>query len=200
VLVKLDSLAAELKGPDYSPTLAAIAQSLQAIEDHPALRMTPQGFGQAMQAASEAAQKRAELEIYGVVQGLNAVAQDLRGQLAGARAPHSQNRPLAMAALAGVAIGAVLWGCLSQPLERVLAPSLAVPDQVAASALNQDRWEAGRRLMQAANPAGFKLFAEGSRLVDNNQSALAKCEAAARRSRKAQRCMVTVPPDPVNTP
>ena len=30
--------------PDYSPTLADIAESLEVMEEHPALRLTPESF------------------------------------------------------------------------------------------------------------------------------------------------------------
>ncbi len=38
--------------PDYSPTLAAIAQSLAAMEAHPALRLTPDALASQVRQAS----------------------------------------------------------------------------------------------------------------------------------------------------
>jgi hypothetical protein len=42
LLARLNGLAGELKGPDYSPTLGAIVKTLQAIERH---RGSPRRFG-----------------------------------------------------------------------------------------------------------------------------------------------------------
>ena len=44
--------------PDCSPTLAAIAQSLAAMEAHPALRLTPDALASQVRQASEAAQQQ----------------------------------------------------------------------------------------------------------------------------------------------
>ena len=57
LLAGQDSVAAELRRLDCSETLGVIVQRLQAIEDHPALSMTPQQYGQALRAASEAASR-----------------------------------------------------------------------------------------------------------------------------------------------
>ncbi len=43
--------------PDYSPNLAAIAQSLAAMDAHPALRLTPDALASQVRQASEAAQE-----------------------------------------------------------------------------------------------------------------------------------------------
>ena len=195
LLAGQDSVAAELKRLDCSETLGVIAQRLQAIDDHPALAMTPQQYGQALRAASEAVEKRAEQQLYGVIQGLDAVARDLKGRLAGARARHEQNRLLAMAAAVGLVVGAGLWAGLSGPLARALPESWSAPEKMAAATLGQDGWSAGQRLMRWASPPGFQLAVQGDRLVRANRGALAKCEAAAQSSGQAQRCAISVPSD-----
>jgi len=195
LLAGQDSVVAQLKRLDCSETLGVIVQRLRAIEDHPALSMTPQRFGQALRAAGEAVEKRAEQQFYGVIQGLDAAARDLRERLAGARARHRQNRLLAIAALAGVMVGAGLWAGLSGPLARAMPASWAAPEKMAAATLGLDGWSAGQRLMRWASPPGFQLAVQGDRLVRANREALAKCEAAAQSSGQAQRCVLTVPPD-----
>jgi len=191
LLAGQDSVVAELKRLDCSETLGVIVQRLQAIEDHPALTMTPQQYGQALRAASEAVEKRAEQQFYGVIQGLDGVARDLRGRLAGARERHRQNRLLAIAAVAGVMVGAGLSG----PLARAMPASWAAPEKMAAATLGFDGWSAGQRLMGWASPSGFQLAVQADRLARANREALAKCEAAAQSSGQAQRCVLTVPPN-----
>lgn len=118
LLARLDALTAELKAPDYSPTLAAIVQTLQAIERHPALRYTPQGFAQEMRAGSDVVRQQAERELYGVGQQLNLAVKDLTNLAAGVRGRHEQNRLLAIALAAGVGLGALVAGCLCGLLWR----------------------------------------------------------------------------------
>jgi len=195
LLAGQDSVAAELKRLDCSETLGVIVQRLQAIEDHPALSMTPQQYGQALRAASEAVEKRAEQQFYGVIQGLDAVARDLKGRLAGARARHRQNWLLTIGAATGMVVGMGLWVGLSGPLARALPASWAAPEKMAAATLGMDGWSAGQRLMHWASPPGFQLAVQGDRLARANREALAKCEAAAQSSGQAQRCVLTVPPD-----
>ncbi|MGC1303726.1 MAG: DUF6118 family protein [Caulobacteraceae bacterium] len=200
LLAGQDSVFSELKRLDCSETLGVIVQRLRAIEGHPALRMTPEGFGQAMRAASEAVEKRAEQKLYGPIQGLDAVARDLKGRLAGARALHNQNRLLAVAAAAGMAVGAGLWAGLSGPLARALPASWAAPEKMAAATLGLGGWNAGQRLMRWANPLGFQLAVQGDQVARANREALAKCEAVVQLSGQAQRCVLVVPPDGTNGP
>ena len=194
LLAGQNSVAAELKRLDCSETLGVIVQRLQAIEDHPALTMTPQQFGQALRAASEAVEKRAEQQFYGVIQGLDGVARDLKGRLAGAHERRLQNRLLAMAAAVGLVVGAGLWVGLSGPLARAMPASWAAPEKMAAATLGLDGWSAGQRLMRWASPWGFLVAVQGDRLVRANRDALAKCEAAAQRSGQALHCVLTGPP------
>ena len=57
-VAQLRTALERLAPPDYSPTLAAIAQSLAAMEAHPALRLTPQDLASQVRQASEAAQQQ----------------------------------------------------------------------------------------------------------------------------------------------
>jgi hypothetical protein len=65
---------------------------------------------------------------------------------------------------------------------------------LAAATLRLDRWEAGARLMQNANPQGWAQVAVGAKLERENRPALEDCWRAATRTGKAQRCIVTVAP------
>ena len=59
--------------PDYSPTLAASAQSLASMEAHPALRLTPDALASQVRQASEAAQQQGRREL---ANAARAVARD----------------------------------------------------------------------------------------------------------------------------
>jgi hypothetical protein len=79
---------------------------------------------------------------------------------------------------------------LSGPAARALPASWSVPERMAAATLRLDRWKAGARLMQNANPQGWAQVAEGAKLERENRPALEDCGRAATRTGKAQRCMV----------
>ena len=132
--------------PDYSPTLAAIAQSLAAMEAHPALRLTPQDLASQVRQASEAAQQQGRRELANAVQRVDAAG-------------------------AGAVFGAVVWVCFSGPIARALPAGWSVPEKMAAATLNVDRWDAGALLMQSDNPQGWAQLIEASRSEDRNREA-----------------------------
>jgi len=63
---------------------------------------------------------------------------------------------------------------------------------MAAATLRRDRWGAGARLMQSANLQGWARLAAAEKLWQDNETALADCGQAVARTRKPQRCVVTV--------
>ena len=79
------------------------------------------------------------------------------------------------------------------PIARALPAGWSVPERMAAATLRLDRWEAGARLMQSANPQGWARVSEASELVQANRAALGDCRKAAVRDGKAQRCTLVLP-------
>ena len=74
----------ENRSPDYSLTLghiaktqAAIGTRLEAIEGHPALRMTPAAFGEQLERAVTNASREARREAEDLVQGISIVSRDV---------------------------------------------------------------------------------------------------------------------------
>jgi hypothetical protein len=198
-------LRAALEGPpttapDYSPTLAAIAQSLAAMEAHPALRLTPDALAYQVRQASEAAQQQGRRELANAVQRVDAAGADLERLAERQRTGREQVRQVVIMTAVGAVAGVVVWVCFSGPIARALPPGWSVPERMAAATLRLDRWEAGARLMQSANPRGWALVAEGAELERENQIALQDCRRAVSKTGKAQRCMVTLgqasPDDP----
>ena len=178
--------------PDYSPTLAAIARSLAAMEAHPALRLTPQDLASQVRQASEAAQQQGRRELANAVQRVDAAGADLERLAERQRTGREQVRQVAVMAGAGAVFGAVVWVCFSGPIARALPAGWSVPERMAAATLNLDRWDAGARLMQSDNPQGWAQVAVGAKLERENRPALEDCWRAATRTGKAQRCAVTV--------
>ena len=148
--------------PDYSPTLAAIAQSLAAMEAHPALRLTPQDLASQVRQAADAAQQQGRRELVNAVERVDAVGADLERLAERQRTGREQVRQVAIMSAVGAVAGVIVWVCFSGPIARALPAGWSVPERMAAATLNLDRWDAGARLMQSDNPQGWAQVAVGA--------------------------------------
>ena len=182
--------------PDYSPTLAAIAQSLAAMEAHPALRLTPQDLASQVRQAADAAQQQGRRELANAVQRVDAAGVELERLAERQRTGREQVRQVAIMTAVGAVAGVIVWVCFSGPIARALPAGWGVPERMAAATLRLDRWGAGARLMASASPQGWARLAAASDLERENRTALDDCRKAAVRTGKAQRCSVTVTPVP----
>jgi hypothetical protein len=186
------ALTATFKGPDFAPTLGAMAQSLAAIEAHPALQIAPESFASQLRQARETAQQQGQRELASATQRFDSAAAELERVVARARAGHEQNRWLAVMTGFGVVVGVVVWVSLSGPLARTLPASWRVPEKMAAATLHLDRWAAGSQLMRTVDPASWNALVAASGLWRDNVGALEACREAAARAARPQRCTVTV--------
>jgi hypothetical protein len=185
--------------PDYSPTLAAIAQSLAAMEAHPALRLTPQDFASQVRQASETTQQQSRRELANAVQRVDAAGAELERLAEHQRAGREQVRQVAIMTGVGAVAGIIVWVCLSGPIARALPAGWSAPERMAAATLHLDRWAAGAQLMQSDNPQGWAQIVAGAKLERENPAALEACRSTATRTGKAQRCLVNVAPDSAET-
>jgi hypothetical protein len=180
--------------PDYSPTLAAIAQSLAAIEAHPALHLTPDALASQVRQASEAAQQQGRRELANAVQRVDAAGADLERLAERQRTGREQVRQVAIMTAVGAVAGVIVWVCFSGPIARALPASWSVPERMAAATLRLDRREAGIQILRTVDPALWNELAAGSRLERDNAATLDGCRAAALKTGKPQRCVVTAQP------
>jgi hypothetical protein len=142
--------------PDYSPTLAAIAQSLAAMEAHPALRLTPDALASQVRQASEAAQQQGRRELANAVQRVDAAGAVMERLAERQRTGREQVRQVGIMTAVGAVAGIIVWVCFSGPIARALPTGWSVPERMAAATLRMDRWEAGERLMSTADRARWK--------------------------------------------
>src|SRR5471030_341720 len=163
--------------PDYSPTLAAIAQSLAAMEAHPALRLTPQDLASQVRQASEAAQQQGRRELANAVQRVDTAGAELERLAERQRTGREQVRQIAIMAAVGAVAGVIVWVCFSGPIARALPVSWNVPERMAAATLKMDRWAAGGMLMQTANPAAWDQVVADSKLERANHDKLEACRS-----------------------
>jgi hypothetical protein len=185
----------ERQAPDYSPDLGRITQAvngvidgLEAIEAHPAVRMTPDQFGQAMtrtgrELMNEVAQKydRARQD-----------AERERHQLAGMIGTMRGKRDQVFW-LAAVFVGTFVFTLFASPVLLGELP-FGWNTNAAATVMQADRWDAGSALMQAASPQGWQDLVAASVLVHANQDTLAACQQAADNDGKDRQCRIMVKP------
>lgn len=186
--------------PDYSPTLAqistlqkAIVVAITKIEQHPALQTAPEAQAARTAHAIEEAVRGPLREAERVARTVQGSAQAIEGALGSARVRQAQNGRLAQAGAVGAVLGLVLFPLVLFPLARAL-PLGSLPDTLAASALGENRWNAGMDLMRRADPLRWNALVEGYQRAEAAGDELRTCHEAVRRTGKEQRCTVTLKP------
>ncbi len=179
---------------DTTETLGAIAKKLEivgnfmaAIEQHPAIRMTPAQHHQAIAAAGEGLMQSAAHKLDHATAEATRARQELIALVGSMRGQRKQMEWLAIT----VAV-ALMVGLLLAPFAARLLP-FGWDAAMAASILHTDRWNAGIALMRSTNPEGWASLASEMNLVEPNHAALASCREAAARLKKSQSCAIVVP-------
>jgi hypothetical protein len=181
--------------PDYAPTLGKMAAAIAKIEAHPALQLTPEAFAYQVRQARDAAQQQGSRDMSAAIQRVDAAGAGLERLAERQRTGREQVSQVAIMTAVGTVAGVIVWVCFSGPIARALPASWSVPERMAAATLRLDRWEAGARLMQNASPQGWARIAGASELELLNRETLEECRRLLARSRKAQRCVVTLTPN-----
>jgi len=184
----------ENQPPDYAPSLGTIAKGLAAvdgrlagIEKHPALRLTPEQHQQAVAQAGNILMREAMQKLDRAAQDAERERQHLAGLIGTVRKQDEQRTWLLWAAS-----GALIAGLLVSPFVAAVLP-FGGDSFVAALIMKADRWNAGMALMQAGNPDGWRGAVDSWNLVRTNQEAISACSEAAAKTKKEQRCTITVP-------
>ena len=192
----IESLPAAWKAnqpPDYTPSLGAISKRLQevtahlqAIEGHPALRMTPEHHQHAISQAGNALMRDVSSRLDQADHITRSHASTLVDLIGSAR---EQDRQLQWLIVTGAA--ALLIGLLVSPIFARLLP-FGLDGRVAAFVMRADRWDAGADLMKAGNPVAWNNVMAALDLSKANREALAACRDAAAKTKKEQHCTVVV--------
>jgi len=183
----------ERTAPDYSPDLGRITQAvngvidgLEAIEAHPAVRMTPDQFGQAMTRAGRELMNEVAQKYDRARQDAERERHQLAGMIGTLRGKRDQ-----VFWLAAVFVGTFVFTLFASPVLLGELP-FGWNTNAAATVMQADRWDAGSALMQAASPQGWQNLVAASALVRANQDALTACQQAAQNQDKRQRCTILV--------
>lgn len=181
-----------VRAPDYSPTLAGLAQGLGRLEDglaviagHPALALTPQQHARALGEEAAGILRTAAAAVRAETTALGAERKALAG-LVGRAATHERQRRVRLR----FGMASLLLGLALYPLAGMILPG---GSRLAALAMGvTDRWAAGAALLQAADPAGAAALSAAWRLYTANAEALRACAEAAARTGTAQSCAISV--------
>lgn len=192
--VQIERLPTRIRGkaPDFSDTFAAIIGGLRKIETHPAMQLTPERFNSQAKEAAEALRRVIEPDLRHAVAAVDHASRDVARFAGELRPREAQRNAVIYAGAGGLAVGMVLWAILAGPLARLLPPSWQVPENMAAATLHLDRWAAGSRLMQSADPGSWKTVVAGTQLWRENKAALEGCAKAAMKLQRPQPCKVVV--------
>lgn len=189
--------------PDYEPTLARtekvlgiLAQQIDAMRKSPAMTLTPETMGSRLNASVTETVNAVRGPVQASKAALDGAVGDLRSLVASARRAEEQKRWLIGGCGGGIVVGLVFYAALAGPVARLMPASWQWPERMATRALGeQDAWEAGQRLMQAAAPASWRAIVTASPLAEGNREAVQQCREAADKANKPVRCTIEVKPD-----
>jgi hypothetical protein len=178
--------------PDYTVSLGAITKGLAEvsgrlaeIEQHPALRVPPAQFGEAVARAASGAMRELVNQLDEARRESERTTRSLAEIIGSARTQDQQFKRVIITATVALAGGLIL----SPFLGRLLP--FGLDGRVAAFILQADRWNAGAALMEAQSPEGWRNLKSAAELLQPNEAALAACRDAAK-MKKEQHCTVVV--------
>ncbi len=185
---------AETRPPDYAPNfdwqkkaLTLVLERLDVIETHPALKMAPEQHAARIENAGLLVAREAERAYQKASIEAALTACRLAGMIGTIQSKRDQR--LWLICFPGIAV--VLTFLASLAIWRQLP--FGLPSRSAAQIMNDDRWDAGWDLLQAADLNGKQQVAFGFDLAKANQEEQAECATAAAKTQKDQRCTTTVP-------
>lgn len=190
----------EVEIPDYNPTLektnaylAAIDKRMKAIEEAPALDMTPENMGARIAAAARKAREDDKAEVGRVQQNQIDAVQALRQIIGHARTRAIQRKHLLQGIGGGILAGCLLWSLLPGMIARTLPESWHWPERLARRTVGEPSlWEAGIRLMRAENPEAWKFIIEAAEIRRKNRETIEACEKRAAKAKQSIRCTIRV--------
>jgi hypothetical protein len=180
--------------PDYSSTLGEIARDLGSIrerldqiERHPALRVPPAQFGEAVARAGSGAMREAANQLDQARRDSERTTLALAETIGSARTQDRQRKWVMITAAV-----ALTGGIIVSPFLARLLP-FGIDGRMAATIMGSDRWNAGAALMAAQSPEAWRDLEAAAELLTSNKTALAACRDAAGKTKKEQRCTLVVP-------
>jgi Family of unknown function (DUF6118) len=188
--------------PDYTETLTQIDgritathKALRDLAERPAIALTPEALAQQIAAAGVETRRVEQHELASARTTFIKLSSEMAGFLASARTAQAQDKAELWWGGGGLGLG-VLAAMILPFIAINLAPaSWHWPERRAASVLGLNIWEAGQRLMIAANPAEWDAITQTSRATKASRAIIARCQASANSAGRAEKCMINVVPE-----
>jgi len=186
--------------PDYSSTLGKIGsvltdigKRLKAIEQSPALEITPESMADRITEAASAAREidRATIrKAQELQQQTNADSNKVIGRV---RTRTEHRRQLLCCGLS-VAIAVSLLDLVYPGWTANLGPrSWHWPERVAGRALGEvTMWDAGVRMMRTDNPEGWQTIVDAAEMRRANHDSIDACERSAAKASAPVQCMIKI--------
>lgn len=166
--------------------IGLVAERLQDVEQSPILRSGPEHYARALERSGEDLVRTAAQQLEGKGRDLEREAINLAAYTKSAYDRRSQDLRMWMAGGIGLLAGMLLVLLLP----RILP--FAADTHVAAIIMGEDRWRAGRSLIQSVSPADWHMLEIGGWLYQSNTETLNRCLADMEASEQAQSCAITV--------
>lgn len=197
----LGSRIATGRAPDYSPTLGAIAKTLQAatlridaVAKHTGANLATEIARREIARVYDESLRPARLDLERSTREVLDAVHVVNGAMAKVRTSRAQRAGVLRSGAIGLVAGLVAFPLLLHPVARLLPAHWGIPERMATSALGRQGWDAGALLMQADSPSGWKRLTEADAVVRAGGEELKACQDAATKAAKDQRCMIVVKP------
>ena len=193
---------ADIVIPDYTATLgqmadqlAQVSKTLTAIDNKPAIELTPEDIAvQIKRASLDMLRDSSDLFRQGRKDLDNATGQ-LNAIVGRVRAEDEQKRQTWRFAGMGLAAGILLWSILPGTIARAMPKSWHWPERLARKAVGEPTIvEAGMRLIRTQNPEGFEELMAAHSILSANREALDQCKERAREKERSVSCSIELIP------
>jgi hypothetical protein len=186
--------------PDYSPTLARmnsylaiLAGQMNKVADAPAMQLTPESMAKQMSAAAHVARETDKATISKSHDLHHRAYADLGEAIGKVRTKTEQRWHILYTGLGAALAISLLWLIYPGWAAGIGPQSWLWPEKVARRVLGETSlWDAGTRLMRAANPEAWQATVNATDIARENRDALVACEKAAAKAKQPVRCEIRI--------
>ena len=186
--------------PDYSPTLvrmgghlASITAQTKAMQDSPALQMTPATMAGEIMEAAMAAREADKAAISKSLDLHRRAHADLGEAIGKVRTRTRQRWHMLYTAMGTTLAISLLWLVYPGWAANIGPQGWFWPERVARRTMGEaSLWDAGIRLMRAGNPESWQAIVDAADMAHENREAIDACERTAAKINQPVRCTISV--------
>ncbi|MBZ9650375.1 DUF6118 family protein [Sphingobium sp. 3R8] len=199
----LEHIAVEkqsLEFPDYGPTLAkmngylaTLAGQTKIIMGAPAMQLTPESMAEQIDVAADAARATDRATIKKSLELHHQAHANQMRAVGTIRTKQEQRRHIFYWGGGTALVISLLWLIYPGWAASIGPQSWLWPERVARRTLGEPTlWDAGIRLMRAANPEGWQAIVDAADLARENRASISGCQRAAAKAKEPVSCTVRV--------